>query len=114
MRRVYNNNKKNGVEEVTVPEFKAVLDTSSNWKAPVIDGIPNFLLKQLQSIHLHLATAYNNLVNEKGDISMWLTKEKTQFIQKNDITEKNRNLQAYNLPQQHVKNLNGNHCRKNT
>jgi len=40
------------------------LRTKLNWKAPGIDQITNFWLKQLSATHKHIAARFNKLIEE--------------------------------------------------
>lgn len=78
-------------EGITEADIKLVLNTSANWKAPGIDGIPNFWLKRLTAIHSQLARAFNEMISSNEEIPNWLTKGKTHLIPKNENTEKAKN-----------------------
>lgn len=52
----------------------------------------NFWIMKLSSSHDHLAFSFNRLLNEEEDTHLWLTKEKTHFILKNDETMDQKNL----------------------
>ena len=90
----YEKNKQTKVmewEDINITELKSVLNSTSNWKAPGMDGIPNFWLKHLTSIHPNLVNAYNDMMNENMSIPAWLTKGKTYLIPKNEKTETAQN-----------------------
>ena len=63
----------------------------SNWKAAGCDGIPNFWLKQLTSLHPELTNVYNNILKNPEQTPEWLTKGVTFLIPKSEDTENPKN-----------------------
>jgi len=46
---------------------------SSNWRAPGIDGITNFWIKNLSSLHQDLTNAYNECIKNPEACPEWFT-----------------------------------------
>ncbi len=69
--------------EISVDEISHQIRKSANWKSPGLDGIPNFWLKQLVSLHDDLAVALTGVINESDAIPGWLTEGITYLLTKN-------------------------------
>ena len=76
---------------ITKEEVHDAIRTSSNWKSPGIDGIPNFWLKQLTATHDALAIAFNKAIDNPEDLPEWFTTARTFLIPKNGETDKPKN-----------------------
>ena len=72
------------------------LRTTLNWKAPGRDQIANFWLKQLTTIHKHIALLFNKLI-EEDQIPEWLTAGVTFLIPKKREYGKSKDLQTCDL-----------------
>jgi len=63
----------------------------TDWKAAGCDGMVNFWLKQLTSLHPELANAYNNILKNPEQSPEWLTEGVTFLIPKSEDTENPKN-----------------------
>ena len=48
--------------DIDITETTASINKTSNWKAPGIDGVANFWVKNFPSVHEDLTHAYNSVV----------------------------------------------------
>ena len=53
-----------------------------NFKSPVPNGIPSFCLKQIDSLHVHYARAFNELIPGEQEMDELLTEGSTFLIPK--------------------------------
>lgn len=77
--------------EITTTETKATISKTGNWKAPGVDGIANFWIKNLTSIHEDLAQAYNDIVKNPEKCPKWLTQGITYLLPKTAQTNDPKN-----------------------
>ena len=76
--------------QITLEETKSAIKKASNWKRPGKDGIANFCIKNLPSLHQDLTNAYNDCICNPETCPDWLRigityllpKTKTPKIQK--------------------------------
>ena len=59
--------------DITKEEAVLAIMKFSNWKAPGNDGIANFWIKNLTSVHDELITAYNGILKHPEKAPGWLT-----------------------------------------
>ena len=78
-------------QDIENVEVILTLKKTSNWKSTGIDKVPNFWLKNLESLHGSLATVYNDIVRDPGKSPEWLTLGKTYLLPKNDETRNPKN-----------------------
>ena len=67
--------------EVTIKKIQKTLRSFPNWKTPGPDGVHGYWLKSFSSMHKYLAEYFHRLM-QGDEISVWMTKGKTVFIQK--------------------------------
>ena len=72
--------------EISVAETTSAIKKSSNWKAPVIDGIANFWIKHLTALHEDLTNAYNICIENPEECPNWLTTGITHLLPKTEDT----------------------------
>ena len=72
-------------------EIVAAIKKSSNWKAPGVDGIANFWIKNLSSIHKYLTHAYNDIIKRPEECPEWLTQGVTYLLPKTEETQNPKN-----------------------
>ena len=65
-----------------IPNFKSPVTT---WE--LSDGIPNFWPKQLDSLHIHYARAFNKLIQGEETLDEWLIVGNTVLIWKSEDTQ---------------------------
>ena len=53
-----------------------------NWIAPGKDGVQGYWLKNLTSLHLHIAVQLNHILNRERPLPDWMTFGKTVLYQK--------------------------------
>ena len=78
--------------DITKDEDVLAIMKSSNWKAPGNDGIANFWIKNLTSIHEKLTTAYNDILKHPETSPDWLTEGLSYLLPK---TKETKNLKNY-------------------
>ena len=78
--------------DITKEEAVLAIMKSSNWKAPGNDGIANYWLKNLTSVHVELTAAYNEILKHPERTPEWLTDGLTYLIPK---TEEPKNPKNY-------------------
>ena len=76
--------------DITTEETIKSIHKTSNWKAAGCDGVANFWLKQLTSLHPELANAYNSILKNPD----WPTKGVTFLIPKSKDTENPKNYRS--------------------
>lgn len=67
-------------------ELKDILKGIENWKAPGIDEVQNFWLKQFPSTHEYLTRTFTQLLSGGQHIPVWLTNGRTTLIPKTKET----------------------------
>ena len=71
--------------------MQTALKKASNWKSPGPDAVPNFFLKQLTTLHLHLLNTYNQATEHPENLPDWFTTAETYLLPKNKDTENPKN-----------------------
>ena len=77
--------------EINITETTASINKTNNWKAPGIDGVANFWIKHLPSIHEDLARAFTNIIENPADCPRWLTQGITYLLPKTEETQNPKN-----------------------
>ena len=77
--------------DIDITETTAAINKTSNWKAPGIDGVANFWVKNFPSVHEDLTHAYNSVVKNPEECPDWPTRGTTYLLPKNDETENPKN-----------------------
>ena len=72
------------IEEHSV---KQKLKQAPNFKSAGTDKIPNFWLKQLNSLHKYYAQCFTKILNKTEEIPEWLTEGCTYLLPKSEETE---------------------------
>lgn len=90
---------------ITSDEVKSSFNKSLVWKTPGPDGIPNYWLKKLTSIHKHLANCYNELMQNPEQTPFWLANGQTTLIPKNEHTDDPKNYRPITCLNTIYKNL---------
>ena len=72
--------------DISVSELKNQLGRSMNWKAPGVDLVPNYWLKNITSLHPELASMLNNCIKSPESTPKWLVTGKSTLLPKNDQT----------------------------
>ena len=78
-------------EEITKDELLSAIRNSHNWKAPGIDKIHNYWIKNLTSLHSLLTVEYNKLIVNPKLMPDWLTNGITFLQAKNTETNNPKN-----------------------
>jgi len=71
---------------ITEEMVKSKIQKYSNFKAPGIDGVPNFWLKKLDSLHCWYAATFNKIIRNEEETPQWLTTGSTSLIPKSKET----------------------------
>ena len=82
----YRNVKEQDWEQITEANIRNQLGKSMNWKAPGHDCIPNYWMKNLPTMHKHLADAMNICVECPESMPGWIVKGKTTLLPKTNKT----------------------------
>ena len=77
--------------DIDITETTAAINTASNLKAPRIDRVANFWVKNFPSVHEDLTHAYNSVVKNPEECPDWLTHGTTYLLPKNEETENQKN-----------------------
>ena len=77
--------------EISLEETVTAIKQSSNWKTPGKDGIANFWLKHLTTLHKDLTNAYNDCIRNPDVCPKWLTSGTTFLLPKNEETANPKN-----------------------
>ena len=85
--------------DITREEAVLAIMKSSNWKAPGNDGIANFSIKNLTSIHDELTIGHNDILKHPEKVADWLTDGLTYLLPK---TEKTKNKYPEELSPNHL------------
>ena len=67
-------------------ELKAQLCKSQNWKAPGIDKVPNYWVKNIPFAHTLLTDSFNCYVLNPESLPAWVTKGRTVLLPKSRLT----------------------------
>lgn len=71
-----------GEEDVTMEEFKAVVNRLHNWKTPGIDKVHNYFLKRFTSAHPRMLSFVNKFISEPDEMPEFLTTGITVMLPK--------------------------------
>ena len=71
---------------VSVESLQKKLMQFANFKAPGVDKIPNFWLKQVTGLHEHYTRCFNRIVAGEEEEPLWLTTGMTTLIPKTEET----------------------------
>ena len=93
--------------DISVTDLKAQLSKQMNWKAPGVDLLPNYWLKNLTSLHGILATSLNACVIDPKTTPLWLVTGKSTLLPKNDQTMKAKNYRPITCLSTTFKTLTG-------
>jgi len=77
---------------ITLEETRTAIMKTSNWKTPGNDGVANFWLKSITSLHQDLCEALNAIITAPESCPAWLTNGTTYLLPK---TEDTRVLKNY-------------------
>ena len=77
--------------KITLDELKQAVKNTMNWKSPGPDHIHNFWWKYLTSVHPHITTAFNKLLNDPNSVPPFLAKGITYLIPKSKETQLPKN-----------------------
>ncbi len=75
---------------MVITETTAAINKTNNWKAPGIDEIANFWIKNIPSIHEDLARAFTN-IEDPADCPRWLTQYIPHLLPKTEETQNPKN-----------------------
>jgi len=87
LEKVTENQEQQRWHDISKEEAILAIMKSSNWKAPGNDGIANFWLKNLSSVHEDLTTAYNDILKNSEKQPDWLTEGLTYLLPKPEETK---------------------------
>ena len=76
--------------EINITETTAAINKTNNWKAPGIDEVANFWIKNLPSIHEDLARAFTNIIENPADCLRWVTQGITYLLPKTEETQNSK------------------------
>ena len=68
------------------------LNRQLNWKAPGIDYVPNYWLKNITSLHPMMASILNELMIKPESLPQWVVTGRTTLLPKNKETHKAKNF----------------------
>ena len=91
LEKVTENQEQQRWHDISKEEAILAIMKSSNWKAPGNDGIANFWLKNLSSVHEDLTTAYNDILKNSEKQPDWLTEGLTYLLPKPEETKNPKN-----------------------
>ena len=77
--------------DITPEETIRAINKTSNWKAAGCDGIANFWMKTLTSLHEDLALSFNEILKSPDSCPKWLTEGITYLIPKSGETSNPKN-----------------------
>lgn len=77
--------------DITLEEMKEILKSLHNWKSPGLDKVQNFWIKNLDSLHGQLASAFNSAIKQPTIIPDWLTTGVTFLLSKGKETKEPKN-----------------------
>ena len=60
---MYRNSPEQVSTEITKDEVTAAIRKTSNWKSPGVDNVPNFWLKNCETLHEDIARCYNKIAS---------------------------------------------------
>ena len=78
-----------------------------NWKAPGVDLLPNFWLKNLVALHSPLTAAFNTCIKDPQSTPQWLVTGKSSLLPKNSHTELAKNYRPITCLNTTFKTLTG-------
>ena len=88
---MYRNSPEQEWTEISKDEVTAAIRETRNWKSPGIDNVPNFWLKNCETLHEDIARCYNKIVKESNENPLWLTQGVTYLLPKAQETNNPKN-----------------------
>ena len=76
---------------ITLEETKRAIHKTSNWKTPGNDGIANFWIKNMTSLHQAMTEAFNEAIENPESNPAWLTNGTTILLPKTEETKLPKN-----------------------
>jgi len=76
---------------ISLDDLNTAIKCIANWKAPGLDGLPNFWLKYLSSAHNHLVKCFNDIFSGAVELPSWFVTGSTRLIPKNVNTSDPKN-----------------------
>jgi hypothetical protein len=77
--------------EITTKEVTDAVRNMANWKSPGPDGLQNFWLKKLESLHRDLASEFTRMLDTPTSLPDWFTAGVTILLPKNEQTQNPKN-----------------------
>ena len=77
--------------EISIDKVTTTIRKTSNWKSPGIGNVPNFWLKNCETLHEDIAQCYNKMVKEPNENLLWLTQGVTYLLPKAQETNNPKN-----------------------
>jgi len=69
-------------EGISPLEVNRVISKAHNWKAPGLDNIHNFWLKNFKSLHVHLARLFNKIIEDPESVPEYFARGHTFMLPK--------------------------------
>ena len=69
-------------KELTVQELISPVTRAANWKSPEPDKLHNFWLKQFNSLHEPMSSAFTQVLNNPEQAPEWLVEGSTILLAK--------------------------------
>ena len=88
---MYRNSPEQKWTEITKDEVTAAIKKTSNWKSPCMNNVPNFWLKNCETLHEDIARYYNKIAKEPNENPLWLTQGVTYLLPKARETSNPKN-----------------------
>ena len=66
--------------KLNVDQVRKKVKETKNWKAPGIDGVQNYWLKHLTTLHPMLTEVINSIIQEPDSAPEWMTEGKTTLV----------------------------------
>ena len=73
-------------KDFTVEELRVNITRAANWKSPGPDKFPNFWIKQFTSLHIPMAKAYSQIMQDPSLTPEWLVEGTTNLLPKKEET----------------------------
>ena len=98
--------------QITLEETKTAIKKASRWKASGKDGIANFCLQNLPSLHQDPTNAYNECLSNAETCPDWLTTGITCLLSKTEDTKDPKNYRPITCLPNNLKHINIHHHRE--